>query len=378
MAIETNLLPPRADDVPLVDRRLVIGWFSLSLVWTILGPGIGLLAAMKLDDPSLLPFQEWLQFGRLRIAHVNAVIFLTFSPAMFGFMCYAVPRLCARPLWGARAAWVALGLNAAVAFTSPIAVLLGHIQFIEAGEQHLVADVVISAIFVLMTSVVLMTVVHRREPKLYVSLWYWIAALVWTVLNYPLGNFVLPYVPTGVTSAEMNGFYLHAVVGLWITPAGVGAAYYLVPVATRAVLYSHRLSLVGFCLMLGGMIGPIVQADATTQTAKSEAYPSFFMAGIMMEPMAAVSAAADPDTPEKMAADTMETCASPPRTCPTRAFAKLTSRSSTSVVSRSIVPGMRSRLKRPVRRARRSAAPSVSSSGRRLGVPAASSAAGTS
>ena len=48
------------------------------------------------------------------------------------------------------------------------------------------------------------------------------------------------------------------------------------------------------------------------------------MAGIMIDPMAAVSAAAEPDTPEKIAADTIDTCASPPRTCPTRAFAKLT------------------------------------------------------
>ena len=56
--------------------------------------------------------------------------------------------------------------------------------------------------------------------------------------------------------------------------------------------------------MLGGMIGPMVQADATTQTAKSAAYRSRFMAGIMIDPMAAVSAAAEPDTPEKMAAET--------------------------------------------------------------------------
>ena len=48
------------------------------------------------------------------------------------------------------------------------------------------------------------------------------------------------------------------------------------------------------------------------------------MAGIMIDPMAAVSAAADPDTPEKMAAETIETWARPPRTWPTSAFAKLT------------------------------------------------------
>ncbi len=76
--------------------------------------------------------------------------------------------------------------------------------------------------------------------------------------------------------------------------------------------------------MLGGMIGPMVQAEATSATAKSAWKPRFFMEGIMMDPIAAVSAAADPETPEKMAAATMDTWASPPRTWPTRAFAKLT------------------------------------------------------
>jgi cytochrome c oxidase cbb3-type subunit 1 len=97
-----------------------------------------------------------------------------------------------------------------------------------------------------MTAVVLMTVVHRREKKLYVTLWYWVAAFIWTDLNYVLGNFILPYVPVGTTSAAMHGFYLHNVVGLWITPAGVGAAYYMLPVSTRTTLFSHRLSLIGF------------------------------------------------------------------------------------------------------------------------------------
>lgn len=81
---------------------------------------------------------------------------------------------------------------------------------------------------------------------MYVSLWYWTAALLWTDINYVLGNFILPYTVTGANSAGMHGFYLHNVVGLWITPAGLGVAYYLLPVATRNRLYSHRLSLIGF------------------------------------------------------------------------------------------------------------------------------------
>jgi len=49
------------------------------------------------------------------------------------------------------------------------------------------------------------------------------------------------------------------------------------------------------------------------------------MAGIMMEPMAAVSAAVDPETPEKKISDTMETIPRPFLKWPTKAYARLTS-----------------------------------------------------
>lgn len=238
--------PLEAPPPSLVDRKLVLGWFSISAVWMILGPTFGLLVSMKLDDPYLLTGVEWLQYGRLRLAHVNGVIFGAFTPAMFGLMCFAVPRLCGRPLWGIRAAWTAMVLMAIAVVVGPTCLLLGIIQPIEAGELPLFSDVIVSVIFVLMTVSILMTVAKRREKRLYVALWYWVASLVWTVLNYPLGNFILPYVPAGTTSAAMHGFYLHNVVGLWITPAGVGAAYYMLPAATKQTLFSHRLSIIGF------------------------------------------------------------------------------------------------------------------------------------
>src|SRR5262245_7349388 len=93
-------LPPPRTEAPLVDGRLVLGWFSLSIAWMVIGPVMGLLASMKLDDPDFMRNVEWLQFGRLRLVHVNGVIFGAFSTAMFGLMCHAVPRLTGRPLWG--------------------------------------------------------------------------------------------------------------------------------------------------------------------------------------------------------------------------------------------------------------------------------------
>src|SRR5262245_36262829 len=120
VAEQAPLEAPRDRAVPLVDNRLVLWWFALAGFGTILGPVAGLLASMKFDDPYFLGGIEWLQFGRLRIVHVQMVIFAAFTPAMFGLMCYAVPRLTGRPLWGIRAMWAAVVLHACAILMVPI------------------------------------------------------------------------------------------------------------------------------------------------------------------------------------------------------------------------------------------------------------------
>jgi cytochrome c oxidase cbb3-type subunit 1 len=69
---------------------------------------------------------------------------------------------------------------------------------------------------------------------------------VWTVFNYAFGHFILPFSMPGVNNAAMHGLYIHYVVGLWITPAGLAVIYYFLPLAAKRPLYSHKLSLVGF------------------------------------------------------------------------------------------------------------------------------------
>ena len=238
----SSALPPMQ---PLVDKRLVIAWFSASLFWVIVAPVLGLVAAMKLDDPTFMDGIEWWQFGRLRIAHVNGVIFGFFSTALIGFMCYAVPKLCGRPMASPRACWAGWGLFNLVILVGESGLLAGYIQPVEAGEYGLLVDIPLVVSYLLISVPVLQTIATRKHERMYVSLWYWVAGLLWTGINFILGIFILPSMK-GVTSAAMHGFYLHNVVGLWITPMGLGIAYYLLPVSARARLYSHRMSLIGF------------------------------------------------------------------------------------------------------------------------------------
>ena len=50
--------------------------------------------------------------------------------------------------------------------------------------------------------------------------------------------------------AILAWFYGHGIVGLFLTPLAVGVAYYVIPIVSRAPLFSHALSLVGFWSIL--------------------------------------------------------------------------------------------------------------------------------
>jgi len=67
------------------------------------------------------------------------------------------------------------------------------------------------------------------------------------------------------------------------------------------------------------------QAAHTIAVARAGLYPAWFMAGMRIEPIAAVSAAVDPDIPEKKISETMDTIPRPFLKWPTRARARLTS-----------------------------------------------------
>jgi cytochrome c oxidase cbb3-type subunit I/II len=80
---------------------------------------------------------------------------------------------------------------------------------------------------------------------LYVSSWYIIGALVFTLLAYPMGNLVPEAVP-GAAGAAFSGLWIHDAVGLFVTPLALAILYFVVPAVTRRPIYSHFLSMLGF------------------------------------------------------------------------------------------------------------------------------------
>jgi cytochrome c oxidase cbb3-type subunit I len=229
----------------LIDGDLVRQWLATGLGWLLLFPTIGVIISTKFNYPEFLGDTSWLTFGRLRPIHVNGVIWGAFSTLFIGLCHYIVPRLSGVRLWkehwGPALLW-AWNLNLVAAV---VLLALGGNRGWEAGELPLINVVVVFLVLVLLTLQFLMTIARRREKPLYVSLWYLIAAFVWTDVNLVL-LMIGPYNIPGINNAAWHGLFIHYVVGLWITPAGYVLIYFFLPASVRNPIYSHKLSLIGF------------------------------------------------------------------------------------------------------------------------------------
>jgi len=229
----------------LINADLVRKWLASGLGWLLLFPTIGALVSTKFTYPEFLGDTAWLTFGRLRPIHVNGVIWGAFSTIFIGLCHYVVPRLTGVRLWRERWSYGLLlvwNLNLAAA---TVLLALGHNRGWEAGELPRINVIVILLGLALLTVQLLMTIRNRRQPELYVSLWYLIAAFVWTDVNLIL-LLLGPYHIPGINNAAWHGLYIHYVVGLWITPAGYVLIYYFLPASVRSPIYSHKLSMIGF------------------------------------------------------------------------------------------------------------------------------------
>ena len=118
-------------------------------------------------------------------------------------------------------------------------------QGLEWGETPFWIDPIALVGLALLAYNYLIPIARSRGP-MYVTLWYFMAAFVWTFLTYAMGNMLPEYMLTGSNAGAVSGLFIHDLVGLFVTPLGWGMMYYIVPIILRRPIWSHGLSLVGF------------------------------------------------------------------------------------------------------------------------------------
>ncbi len=222
-----------------------MGFIISSIVFFVITALVGILAALKFVWPEYLGSMSFLTFGRMRPLHVNGILFGWLLAADMGLVYYVVPRLCGNRLWSEKLGLITLGLFDAVVLAAVFTTLGGWTQGLEYAELPLPLDLGVTVAWVLFGVNIFATIATRKHQQMYVSLWYIMGAIVWTAFVYITGNFATELF-SGVNQANLNWFYVHNAVGLIFTPIGLALAYYFIPKAAQAPLYSHRLSMAGF------------------------------------------------------------------------------------------------------------------------------------
>lgn len=218
-------------------------YFILSGAFFVAACIAGFLWAASVMSPAVVGLSEAnaqiAPHGNLLPVLWNVTVYGWLSSAAFGAVIYVVPRLTGSPLRFPgllilnAAAWAGLvgigALATSAGFGRPLWLL----------EYPAPVHVAMAASALLVLGVVLLSVIGRLEPRMYPSLWYFVAALLWLPAALILG--ALPLY-AGVGQAIQAAFAAQSVIGLWLFVVAAGVAYYVIPKESGSPLYSRRLA----------------------------------------------------------------------------------------------------------------------------------------
>jgi cytochrome c oxidase cbb3-type subunit I/II len=233
--------------------QIVRQFLLATLVWGIVGMLVGVFVASQLNFWQANFNTAWLSFGRLRPLHTNAVIFAFVGNMMFAGIYYSTQRLVKARLasdflsqlhfWG----WQAIIVAAAI--TLPMGLTRGK----EYAELIWPLNIAVAFIWVVFGVNFFWTLARRREPSLYVAIWFYIGTIVTVAMLYIVNHLSLPTSFThsypifgGVQDALVQWWYGHNAVAFFLTTPILGIMYYFVPKAAERPVYSYRLSVIHF------------------------------------------------------------------------------------------------------------------------------------
>jgi len=229
-----------------VDTLLVRAHGVAAIVMLLIAVIFGILVSIQFFAPDLAANSPALGWGRLRYAHTQGIMLGWLGNAFLAFLYHGVPVLAGRPVTSRLLGLWLFGIwNFAVMAPGWLLVLSGYSQPLEWAEFPLIVDAFAIVGLVLAAVQFVPPFFRRGIENLYVSSWYIIGALIFTLFAFPMGNIVPELVP-GAAGAAISGLWIHDAVGLFVTPLAVAILYFVIPAVTGRPIYSHFLSMIGF------------------------------------------------------------------------------------------------------------------------------------
>ena len=237
--------------------KVVRQFAIMTVIWGIVGMGLGVLIASQLVWPDLNLGLPWTSFGRLRPLHTNAVIFAFGGCALMATSLYVVQRTSqARLISDSLASIVFWGWQAVIVLAA-ITLPLGMTSSKEYAELEWPIDILITLVWVCYAIVFFGTVVKRKVAHIYVGNWFFGGFILTVALLHIVNNLELPVslfksysLYAGATDAMIQWWYGHNAVGFFLTAGFLGMMYYFVPKQAGRPIYSYRLSIVHFWALI--------------------------------------------------------------------------------------------------------------------------------
>ncbi|MGH8093756.1 MAG: cbb3-type cytochrome c oxidase subunit I [Chthoniobacterales bacterium] len=228
-------------------RLPVLVFYTSAIAWLLLATLLGILTSVKMHSPGLLGDISFLTWGRIRPAHLDALIYGWGSMAGMGTATWLMARLCRTTLRHpllliSGAAFWNLGVLMGIG-----GVLIGDNTGYEWLEFPHYSAIILFVAYLLIMTWTLIMFRYRRRGHIYITQWYLLGAFLWFPWLYAAAQIMLFILPVqGVMQAAVNWWFANNLLFLWFGSIGLGAAYYMIPKVIGRPVHSYYLATIGF------------------------------------------------------------------------------------------------------------------------------------
>lgn len=228
-------------------RVPVLVLLGFAVVWLLGASALGLAAAMKLHTPSFLASYEFLTFGRVYPAALNALTYGWGVNAGLAVALWLMARLSRATLPGAGlliVATVAWNVGVKLGVVGILAGWSSSIAWLEM-PRHLLPFLLVT--FTLLAGWGVSLLRRGASPRLYVSQWWLLAALFWLPWAWSAAGAMLFLAPVrGTVQSVVSAWFGHNLLALWFAPLALAVIYYLFPKLLGRPLRAYWLAPLGF------------------------------------------------------------------------------------------------------------------------------------
>lgn len=242
--IATKKKAVKRPDIDPALTKLILWYLCSAAFWLVVGTSIGEYLGIKFVSPDV-DHISWLSFGRLRPVHTNMVFWGWSSLAMIGLGYYVVSTVSNTVVASLKRGWYALYLINASVIAGSISLMAGINNAGGEYREYIWPIMLLFAIGLVITLInYLQTIARRKTKEIYISNWYIVAAVMFTIVIALVGY--LPFWQNGLGETIAQGYYMHQGVGMWFMLFNLGLIYYFLPQQLNTPIYSYSLGILAF------------------------------------------------------------------------------------------------------------------------------------